>query len=56
MALAFREKGFADLIIGVDASEAHAKRALELKLVDAILPLEEAVKKSELIGFLMWQN
>jgi len=49
MALAFREKGFADSIIGVDASEAHAKRALELKLVDAILPLEEAVKKSDLV-------
>ena len=49
MALAFREKGFADSIIGVDASEAHAKRALELKLVDAILPLEEAVQKSDLV-------
>src|SRR5688500_9162629 len=47
MALAFREKGFAELIIGVDANEVHAKRALELKLVDKILPLEEAVRQSD---------
>jgi prephenate dehydrogenase len=49
MALAFREKGFAQSIIGVDANESHAKRALELKLVDKILPLEDAVSQSELI-------
>ena len=49
MALAFREKGFADHLIGVDANEVHAKRALELQLVDEILKLEEAVKKSDLV-------
>ena len=49
MGLAFREKGFAELIIGVDANEAHAKRALELKLVDKILPLEDAIRQSDLV-------
>jgi prephenate dehydrogenase len=49
MALAFREKGFAELIIGVDANESHAKRALELKLVDKILPLEHAIRESGLV-------
>jgi len=49
MALAFREKGFAELIIGVDANESHAKRALELKLVDKTLPLEDAVRQSDLV-------
>jgi prephenate dehydrogenase len=49
MALAFREKGFAQLIIGVDANESHAKRAVELKLVDKILPLEDAVRQSDLV-------
>ncbi|MBY0479754.1 MAG: prephenate dehydrogenase [Chitinophagaceae bacterium] len=49
MALALKEKGFADWIIGVDANEAHQKKALELKLVDEILPLNEAALKSDLI-------
>ncbi|HSB94423.1 MAG TPA: prephenate dehydrogenase [Flavitalea sp.] len=49
MALAFREKGFADEVIGVDANDANAKRALELKLVDSIQPLEAAVQKSQLV-------
>jgi prephenate dehydrogenase len=49
MALAFREKGFAKTIIGVDANADHAKRALELKLVDSILPLEDAVSKCDLV-------
>lgn len=49
MALTLKEKGFADWVIGVDANPEHQKKALELKLVDEILPLNEAVVKSDLI-------
>ncbi|MCC9138884.1 prephenate dehydrogenase [Pontibacter silvestris] len=35
--------------IGVDYSAEHAAKALSLHLVDEVLPLEEAVKKSDLI-------
>lgn len=49
MALALKENGFTDWIIGVDANPEHQKKALELKLVDEILPLQEAVVKSDLI-------
>src|SRR5690606_16583624 len=36
-------------LIGVDANADHAARALELELVDEILPLEEAVKQSDVV-------
>ncbi len=49
MALTLKEKGFADKVIGVDASEAHCKKALELGLVDEISTLESAVRASDLI-------
>lgn len=49
MALALKEKGFASTVIGVDATEAHCQKALELGLVDKIATLEEAVAESDLI-------
>ncbi|MCX6204820.1 MAG: prephenate dehydrogenase [Bacteroidetes bacterium] len=49
MALVLKEKGFADWIIGVDANPEHQIKAIELQLVDEILPLNEAVVKSDLI-------
>ncbi len=49
MALVLKEKGFADWVVGVDANPDHQKKALDLKLVDVILPLEEALVKSDLI-------
>lgn len=49
MAIALRGAGFAERIIGVDASPAHGARALELGLVDELLPLEEAVAQSGLV-------
>jgi prephenate dehydrogenase len=49
MALTLREKGLAERIIGVDANPDHAKRALELNLVDEISDLETAVKASKLV-------
>lgn len=49
MALALKEKGFADWIIGVDANPEHQRKALDLHLVNEILPLQEAIVKSDLI-------
>ncbi len=49
MALGLRDSGFAAQIFGVDSNPAHAARALELGLVDAVLPLSEAVRQSQVI-------
>jgi len=49
MAIALKEKGLASTIIGVDANTAHRQTALELKLVDEVAELDEAVSKSDLI-------
>ncbi|HYF33635.1 MAG TPA: prephenate dehydrogenase [Chitinophagaceae bacterium] len=49
MAIALKEKGIAARIIGVDANETHGKRALQLKLVDEVLELHEAVAQSDLV-------
>lgn len=49
MALALKENGFADWVVGVDANADHQKKAMELKLVDEILSLNEAVVKSDII-------
>ena len=49
IAIALYESGFATEIIGVEASEIHAKRALELSLVNRILPLNEAIAASDIV-------
>ena len=49
IAIALTESGFATEIIGVEASEKHAKRALELGLVNRILPIDEAIAKSDIV-------
>ncbi|MBD0331446.1 MAG: prephenate dehydrogenase [Chitinophagaceae bacterium] len=49
MALAMKEKNFVQKIIGVDNNELHQRRALELKLIDEVLDLEEAIQASQLI-------
>jgi len=48
-ALALKEKNLAKHIIGVSRTEASAKKALELGLVDEALSLKEAVAKSDFI-------
>jgi len=48
-ALALKEKGFAKHVIGVSRTEASAKKALELGIIDEALPLCEAVKQSDFI-------
>lgn len=49
-ALALRAKGIATDIVGVESSPLHAAKALELGIVDRILPLAEAVEGAELIA------
>ena len=49
-ALALRAKGIATDIVGVESSPLHAAKALELGIVDSILPLAEAVEGAELIA------
>ena len=48
-ALALKSKGIADKIIGVEVNDAHQQKALELNLVDEILPLEQAIIASDLV-------
>ena len=49
MALALRELGVASKVIGVEASEEHRKKAVELRLVDETAELEEAVAAADLV-------
>lgn len=49
LAVGLRENGFADRVIGVDNNPEHARKALELGLVDEVLPLTEAVRASRII-------
>lgn len=49
LAIRLREKGIAGRITGVDASERHAEQALQLGFVDEVLPLQEAIARSEAI-------
>ena len=47
--LALKENGLAKNVIGVSRTQASIDKALELGLIDEALPLEEAIKKSDLI-------
>ncbi|WP_431214896.1 prephenate dehydrogenase [Puia sp. P3] len=47
--LALKDKGLVRNVIGVSRTKASLDRALELGLIDEALPLEEAVRKSDLI-------
>lgn len=49
-ALALKDKGIAERVIGVDNNPANAQKALELGLVDEVLPLEEAVDRCDLVA------
>ncbi|MGN6438432.1 MAG: prephenate dehydrogenase [Agriterribacter sp.] len=48
-ALILKDKGLAKHVIGVSRTESSIKKALELGIIDEALPLEEAVKKSDLV-------
>ena len=49
MALALKENQFATHIIGVDANRKNQQTALDLQLVDEVLPLFEAVVKADVV-------
>jgi prephenate dehydrogenase len=48
-ALALRDKDLTRWVIGVDTSEQNQQRALELGIANEVLPLNEAIEKSDLI-------
>jgi prephenate dehydrogenase len=48
-ALVLRDKGLATRIIGIDKNREYEQKALELGIVDEVLPLKEAIQKSKLI-------
>jgi prephenate dehydrogenase len=49
MALALKRHRIAKKIIGVDSNRTHIRKALELKLIDQALPLNDAIQQSDLI-------
>jgi prephenate dehydrogenase len=49
IAIDLRKSGLSTHIIGVESNPVNARVAVELGLVDKVLPLAEAVKKSELV-------
>lgn len=48
-ALALKDKKLVNHVIGFDTNKANEKKAIELGIIDEALPLEEAIKKSDLI-------
>jgi prephenate dehydrogenase len=49
LALQLHEKKISSKLIGVEADEFHAQKALELELVDEMLPIDEAIRQSDVI-------
>ena len=49
LAIQLHEKKISSRLIGVDANPQHAKQALDLELVDEILPLDEAISQSDVL-------
>ena len=49
MALQLHEKKISSALIGVEANEFHAQKALELELVDEILSLDNAITQSDVV-------
>ena len=48
-ALALKQRGLVEKVIGVSRTERSAQKALELGLIDEIMSLEEGVKRADLI-------
>ena len=49
MALDLKKAGYAHHIIGIDNQPSHAEKAKALKLVDEVLPMDQAITKSDII-------
>jgi len=50
LALQLNEKGIASSIIGVEANPRHAEQSLQLRLVDEIKELNDAIKESDVVA------
>lgn len=50
LALQLHDKKLSAKLTGVEADAAHAKKALELELVDEVLPLDEAIAQADVIA------
>ncbi len=50
LALKCRKNGLAEKIFGVDSNQEHAKKALELGLVDEMVTMEEAIQHADVIA------
>ncbi|HEX7845104.1 MAG TPA: prephenate dehydrogenase [Chitinophagaceae bacterium] len=49
LAIQLHEKKLSSKLIGVDAKDEHAKKAIELELVDEVLPLDEAIAGADVV-------
>lgn len=49
LAIQLHEKKISSKLIGVDANDTHAQKAIELELVDEVCTLDEAIKQAEVI-------
>ncbi len=49
MAIALKEKGFAQKIIGVDDNKIHEQKALTIGLVDEVMDINEAIENADVI-------
>lgn len=48
MAIDLKRRGFADVVIGVEADKVNAAAALQIGLADEICPLEDAVRRADI--------
>ena len=49
LAIQLHEKKISSRLIGVEANEEHARKAVELELVDEVMPLEQAIAHSDVV-------
>src|SRR4051812_42884380 len=49
LAIQLHEKKISSRLIGVDSNSAHAQKAIELELVDEVMPLREAVLTADVV-------
>lgn len=49
MALSLRRRGFADTFLGVERNADNARLALERRIVDEVVPLDEAIKRADIL-------
>lgn len=49
LAIQLHEKKLSSRLIGVEANDEHAKKAVELELVDETMPLNDAIEQSDVI-------